>query len=69
MEDIRKFMGVCPQHNILFDNLTVREHLELFASFKGMADSSQIKVEVDKFIDDVDLREKANVLSKKISGG
>lgn len=36
MEDIRKFMGVCPQHDILFDNLTVKEHLELFAVFKGM---------------------------------
>lgn len=27
MEDIRKYMGVCPQYDILFDNLTVREHL------------------------------------------
>lgn len=29
-------MGVCPQHDILYDTLTVREHLELFAVFKGM---------------------------------
>ena len=29
-------MGVCPQHDILFDDLTVKEHLELFATFKGM---------------------------------
>jgi len=29
-------MGVCPQHDILFDNLSVKEHLELFAVFKGM---------------------------------
>ena len=36
MQEIRKFMGVCPQHNILYDDLTVREHLELFAVFKGM---------------------------------
>ena len=28
-------MGVCPQHDILFDNLTVKEHLELFSTFKG----------------------------------
>lgn len=38
MEEIRTFMGVCPQHDILFDDLTVKEHLELFASFKGMSD-------------------------------
>ena len=36
MEAIRKFLGVCPQHDILFDDLTVKEHLELFAAFKGL---------------------------------
>lgn len=36
MSEIRRYMGVCTQHNILFDNLTVKEHLELFANFKGM---------------------------------
>ena len=36
--DIRTFMGVCPQHDILFDDLTVKEHLELYAVFKGMKD-------------------------------
>jgi ATP-binding cassette, subfamily A (ABC1), member 3 len=35
-------MGVCPQHDILFEDLTVREHLELFAVFKGM-ESGKIK--------------------------
>ena len=34
-----------------------------------MTDAAQIKAEVDKFIDDVDLREKENVLSKNLSGG
>lgn len=46
MEDIRKIMGVCPQHDILYDNLTVKEHLELFAVFKGMK-KSEIKAEID----------------------
>jgi len=49
MDDIRTFMGVCPQHDILFDDLTVREHLELFAVFKGM-ESNQIRSAVDKAI-------------------
>ena len=39
--EIRKDLGVCPQHNILFDDLTVKEHIELFACFKGM-DSKKI---------------------------
>mmetsp|Transcript_6173 Transcript_6173/g.5558 ORF Transcript_6173/g.5558 Transcript_6173/m.5558 type:complete len:92 (-) Transcript_6173:3623-3898(-) len=46
MDDIRKIMGVCPQHDILFDMLTVREHLELFAVFKGM-NPDEIKGEID----------------------
>lgn len=35
MGEIRKSLGVCPQHNILFDLLTVREHLAMFAMIKG----------------------------------
>ena len=35
---VRDFLGVCPQHNILFDLLTPREHLEIFSDFKGMYD-------------------------------
>ena len=29
--NIRKSLGLCPQHNILFDTLTVQEHLTFFA--------------------------------------
>jgi len=28
-------LGVCPQHDVLFEMLTPEEHLRLFASFKG----------------------------------
>lgn len=37
MDEARKSMGVCPQHDILFDKLTVYENLELFAAFKGVS--------------------------------
>jgi ATP-binding cassette, subfamily A (ABC1), member 3 len=68
MDDIRGFMGICPQHNILFDDLTVEEHLEMFANFKGM-DSAQIEAEVQQMIRDVDLWDKKDDLSKNLSGG
>lgn len=32
---IRQFMGICPQHDVLFANLTPREHLDIFYDFKG----------------------------------
>jgi len=31
MVKIRKSLGLCPQHNVLFDTLTVHEHLTFFA--------------------------------------
>ena len=31
IDQIRSNMGLCPQHNVLFDTLTVKEHLIFFA--------------------------------------
>ena len=36
MENIRKGIGVCPQHNILWMPLTVEEHLKIFAKLRGI---------------------------------
>ena len=36
MNEIRAMMGVCPQHDILWDDMTAREHLDLYARIKGM---------------------------------
>lgn len=54
MEDMRKILGVCPQHDVLFEYLTPKEHLELFANFKG-APPQQINELVEKMIKDIDL--------------
>ena len=35
MAEIRKMTGICPQHNILFDELTPREHLRYFARIRA----------------------------------
>ena len=34
MDAIRESLGLCPQHNVLFDRLTVKEHLEFFVALK-----------------------------------
>ncbi len=34
MSEIRKNMGVCPQYNVLYNELTVYEHLALFGKIK-----------------------------------
>ena len=34
MDQIRNSLGICPQHNVLFDRLTVKEHLKFFFRLK-----------------------------------
>ena len=68
MPEIRKNLGVCPQHDILFPLLTVEEHLSLFAAFKGTP-RPEIKAEVEKMIQSVGLTEKRKEYSKNLSGG
>lgn len=36
MNDIRRSMGVCPQHDILWNEMSAVEHLELFARLKNI---------------------------------
>ena len=53
MEEIRRNLGVCPQHDILFPELTVQEHLRMFASFKGVPRrdlNDEVKRSPDKFV-------------------
>jgi ATP-binding cassette, subfamily A (ABC1), member 3 len=68
MDEFRKILGVCPQHDVLFEFLTPREHLELFASFKGTP-SSQVRQQVDQMIKDIDLVDVENQLAGTLSGG
>ena len=67
-QQIREKLGVCPQHDTLYEDLTVEEHLELYASFKGLVDED-LNAEVAKLIADVNLREKKDEYSKNLSGG
>ena len=34
--ELKQLVGVCPQFNIIFDVLTVEEHLHIFAAIKGI---------------------------------
>ena len=61
--------GICPQHNVLYDNLTVEEHLWFFANLKGISDSALVKSEVNRFIVTTGLEDKRNVMTKMLSGG
>uniref|UniRef100_A0A3B5Q3J1 ATP binding cassette subfamily A member 3 n=1 Tax=Xiphophorus maculatus TaxID=8083 RepID=A0A3B5Q3J1_XIPMA len=65
---IRRSLGLCPQHDVLFDNLTVREHLLFYAQLKGFS-KEQISDEVDRIICILNLEDKRHSRSKTLSGG
>jgi ATP-binding cassette subfamily A (ABC1) protein 1 len=68
MDTIRKSLGFVPQHNVLFDNMTVREHLWFYARLKSL-DRKSTRSEIEKMLDDTGLRPKSNEYSTKLSGG
>ena len=68
MDEIHKDMGMCPQHNVLFDRLTVEEHLYFYSSLKGMRKEAQ-EEEMKKMIEDVGLPHKRLALAGSLSGG
>lgn len=68
MEDIRRNLGVCPQHDVLFPTLTVQEHLIMYASFKGLT-GPDLYSAVEKLIVSVGLTEKRSEYSMNLSGG
>ncbi|XP_067683951.1 phospholipid-transporting ATPase ABCA3-like isoform X2 [Haliotis asinina] len=68
IQSVRQSLGLCPQHNILFDSLTVQEHLEFFACLKGCP-STDVETEVNTIINEVGLSLKKHTQSRHLSGG
>lgn len=68
MSNIRKIIGVCPQFDILWDALTAEEHMNLFASIKGLPPST-IKSVSERSLAEVKLTNIARVRAGSCSGG
>ncbi|XP_053391292.1 phospholipid-transporting ATPase ABCA3-like [Mercenaria mercenaria] len=68
ISSVRNSLGLCPQHDVLFDTLTVEEHLIFFGKLKGCS-SSTIKTEVDNMLRSVKLESKRHEQAKTLSGG
>ena len=72
MENIRGDIGICLQHDCLFPQLTVLEHVDFFSRIKGLyskMSSTEAKENIIRCVADVALAEKSNTLSKNLSGG
>uniref|UniRef100_A0A8C6JPU5 P-type phospholipid transporter n=1 Tax=Melopsittacus undulatus TaxID=13146 RepID=A0A8C6JPU5_MELUD len=68
LSNIRQNLGVCPQHNVLFDLLTVEEHIWFYARLKGLPEK-KVKEEVEQMAVDVSLPHKLKARTSKLSGG
>ncbi|CAG8709936.1 14386_t:CDS:2, partial [Cetraspora pellucida] len=68
MREVYMSIGVCPQHDILWDDLTVGEHLLFYARLKGIP-VNQEHVAILQALQQVRLEEFKNRLSKGLSGG
>uniref|UniRef100_A0A8C5Z7H4 ATP-binding cassette sub-family A member 3-like n=1 Tax=Marmota marmota marmota TaxID=9994 RepID=A0A8C5Z7H4_MARMA len=75
MVQIRKSIGWCPQHNILFDNFIVAEHLFFILiscllpfQLKGLS-QQKCPEEVKQMLHILNLEDKRNSRSKFLSGG
>jgi ABC-type multidrug transport system ATPase subunit len=68
MGSINQIMGVCPQHDILWDQLTGAEHLELFSVLRGIPEEAVV-AEVASRLRDVNLVKAGFTTSGAYSGG
>ena len=68
MFKIRTITGICFQHDVLFPQLTVQEHVTFFGVVKGMS-LRKLRKEVKDLVEEVGLAEKINTPAGSLSGG
>ena len=67
-DQVYRYVGVCPQHEILWPDLTCEEHLLFYARLKGI-DVKHEKDVVKRCLQEVELVSEQRKLAKQLSGG
>lgn len=62
-------LGIAPQKNVLWDDLTVEEHLKIFNKLKAPKDQRATQQELTDLIASIDLSHKRKAMAKTLSGG
>eukprot|EP01117_Protostelium_nocturnum_P005789 TRINITY_DN2086_c0_g1_i1.p1 TRINITY_DN2086_c0_g1~~TRINITY_DN2086_c0_g1_i1.p1 ORF type:complete len:977 (-),score=310.06 TRINITY_DN2086_c0_g1_i1:119-3049(-) len=68
LSEIRRIIGVCPQHDVLWPTLTGREHLKFYGILKGLK-GKDLERKVEIALKKVNLWKARNRPSAKYSGG
>jgi ATP-binding cassette, subfamily A (ABC1), member 3 len=61
-------LGIAPQKNVLWDELTVEEHIHIFNRLKSPKNTAS-KAEIRELVASIDLSPKIKAMSKTLSGG
>ncbi|KAK7082389.1 ATP-binding cassette sub- A member 5 [Halocaridina rubra] len=61
-------LGYCPQHDALWNKITVAEHIECFANIRGVKEE-QVKVLIDTYVKGLEIEEHRKKQTKHCSGG
>ncbi|CAL8085798.1 unnamed protein product [Orchesella dallaii] len=61
-------VGLCTQHNLFFDKLTVSEHLRFFGQLRGLT-VAEAASEANQLLQKLQLTDKQTSLSMELSGG
>jgi ATP-binding cassette subfamily A (ABC1) protein 3 len=69
LSSIRGSLGLCPQHNVLFNELTVREHIIFFTKLKGFKEKKDIDQQIEKYVNLLGLQPKTDAQAHTLSGG
>lgn len=65
----RVSLGVCPQFTAIDSQLTVREHLKIYGTLKGLRSNGELEKNIDILLDATTLTIYADRLASKLSGG
>ncbi|RVD80226.1 uncharacterized protein DFL_008128 [Arthrobotrys flagrans] len=66
----RTELGYCPQHNVIWPQLTVREHVQIWLEIKGRKMSkTEQDAAIEAMIRECDLFEKRDAQARTLSGG
>uniref|UniRef100_A0A670J8M4 P-type phospholipid transporter n=1 Tax=Podarcis muralis TaxID=64176 RepID=A0A670J8M4_PODMU len=68
LDSIQQSLGMCPQYNILFNHLTVAEHILFYAQLKGKT-REEAELEMEMMLEDIGLPHKRNEEAQNLSGG
>jgi len=68
IDSIRQLLGICLQENLVFDKLTVAEHLRIFGVIKNVQ-FSLLENEINHRLEQVDLLEEKTKKASDLSGG